>query len=98
MKTKQALSQYDVDNTIEQWAKSDGNSPSLFISQSDNSYHLGYYSGMGNSDSTSIDKFDPLFKKTITQLHQSGELIESGKKFTLYPGSDTFRKLEFFDS
>ncbi|WP_448549770.1 hypothetical protein [Thalassotalea fusca] len=97
MKINQPLSQEDVNNAIREWTKNDSSSPSLLISQDDGSYHLGYYAGMGNSDSTPIEKFEPLFKKTINQLYQSGELKASGKEFTQYPGSDFFKKLEFVE-
>lgn len=93
MKINQPLSQEDVNNAIRKWTKNDSSSPSLLISQDDGSYHLGYYAGMGNSDSTPINKFEPLFQKTIDQHYQSGKLLVTGKSFTLYPGSDVFRKL-----
>jgi hypothetical protein len=47
----------------------------------------------GNSDNIPIEKLEPLFKKTIEQLYKSGQLRASGKTFTLYAGSDFFRKL-----
>ncbi|MFZ8201226.1 hypothetical protein [Alteromonas portus] len=49
---------------------------------------------MGDSNNTPIEKLAPQYKVVITQLYESGELIESGRAFTLYPGSDSFRKLK----
>ena len=78
---------------VRSWTTGDSNSPTLLISQNDGSFHLGYYAGMGNLDNTPIEQLDPQYKATISQLYISGKLIESGKAFTLYPGSDSFKKL-----
>lgn len=81
---------------IREWTTADS-SPFLVISQDDGSFHLGYYSGMGNSSITPIEKLEPFYKEVIVELFQSGKLIESGKNFTFYPGSDFFKKLRFID-
>ncbi len=91
-------SQEAVVEKIREWTARDAGSPSVLISQDDGSFHLGHYSGMGNSDNTPIEKLAPQYKTTIYELYQSGELIETGKAFTLYPGSDSFKKLVSVDS
>lgn len=96
--TSQPLSQEEVNKAIEKWAKKGTGSPSLLLCQDDGSYHVSYYCGMGNSDHTPIDKFEPLFKKTIDQLYQSDELQAFGNKFSLYPGSGFFRQLMLIDN
>jgi hypothetical protein len=50
---------------------------------------------MGNSDNTPIEKLDPIYIEVIVPLYQSGELQASGKVFTLYSGSDLFKKVVF---
>ncbi|KZN68239.1 hypothetical protein N473_07385 [Pseudoalteromonas luteoviolacea CPMOR-1] len=89
----QHKSQHSVLEKINIWSADNTDSPSLLISQDDGSFHLGYYSGMGTSDNTPIEQLDPQYKATISQLYISGKLIQSGKAFTLYPGSDSFKKL-----
>jgi hypothetical protein len=89
------LSHDKVMKKIRNWAQDDGSTPSILVSVHDGSFHLGYYSGMGSSDCTPIDNLDPQYKEVITRLFQSGDLVESGKAFTLFPGSDFFKKLIF---
>ena len=86
----------DVMETIRKWTdEKPSSSPSLLISVENGSFHVGYYTGMGTSDSASIDKFSPLHRTTIEQLYRQGQLEVVGRAFTLYPGSDRFRKLLF---
>ena len=84
-----------VMNTLRQWTDERVNSPSLLVSIDDGSFHLGHYVGMGSSDSASIDKYSPLYKSAIEQLFREGQLQASGRVFTLYPGSDRFKRLIF---
>jgi hypothetical protein len=95
MKDNKKITLQYVDEKLIEWTNEGTDSPSLLISKEDGSYHLGYYAGMGNSDNTPIEKLEPLFKKTIIEYYQSGKLKESGKTFSLYPGSGFFRKLVF---
>ena len=86
----------DVMKTIRKWTdETPSPSPSLLISVDNGSFHIGYYTGMSTSDSASIDKFSPLHRTTIEQLYRQGKLEVVGRAFTLYPGSDRFRKLIF---
>ena len=84
-----------VMNTLRQWTDERVNSPSLLVSIDDGSFHLGHYVGMGSYDSASIDKYSPLYKSTIEQLFLKDKLQASGRVFTLYPGSERFKKLTF---
>ena len=84
-----------VMDALRQWTDEKGHSPSLLVSVDNGSFHLGYYVGMGSSDSASIDKFPPLYKTTIEQLFLKDKLQASGRVFTLYPGSERFKKLTF---
>jgi len=86
----------DVMETIRKWTDENTSpSPSLLMSIENGSFHVGFYTGMGTSDSASIDKFSPLHRTTIEQLYRQGQLEVVGRAFTLYPGSDRFRKLIF---
>lgn len=84
-----------VMDALRQWTDEKVHSPSLLVSIDNGTFHLGYYVGMGSSDSASIDKFSPLYKTTIEQLFREGQLQASGRVFTLYPGSERFKKLTF---
>lgn len=89
------LTTEDVMDALMKWTSDELHSPSLLISLDNGSYHLGYYAGMGSSDSASIDNYSPLYKTTIEQLLRKGQMEASGRAFTLYPGSDRFKKLTF---
>lgn len=80
---------------VRKWTTTGNDSPSLLISLDTGCFHLGFYSGMGNSDNTPLEQLDPKFKKTVLHLYKTGQLIESGNTFTLYPGSDLFKRLIF---
>lgn len=84
----------EVIKKIKNWTTQNSDSISVLISQEDGSFHVCYYAGMGDSNNTPIEKLAPQYKVVITELYESGELIESGRAFTLYPGSDSFRKLK----
>lgn len=92
---KEPLTEHYVLNKLREWTSDEQFTPNLLVSQYDGSFHLGYYQGMGNSDNTPIEKLDPFYKMIITKLYQSGEIRTSGKAYTLYPGSDLFKKLVF---
>lgn len=92
---KEPLTEQYVLNKLREWTSNEKFTPSLLISQDDASFHLGFYQGMGNSDSTPIERLDPLYKEIINQLYQEGELQASGKAYKFYPGSDFFNKLVF---
>lgn len=84
-----------VISKLKEWSSDEFGTPNLLVSQDDGSFHLGYYAGMGNSDNTPIEKLEPIYKEVIVRLYQSGVLQASGKAFTLYPGSDSFKKVLF---
>lgn len=92
--SKSITEEYVV-NKVREWSSDEFGTPNLLISQNDGSFHLGYYQGMGSYDNTPIEKLDPFYKMIITKLYQSGEIRTSGKAYTLYPGSDFFKKLVF---
>ncbi len=83
---------------VKYWVNDSEGGPSLLISVNNESFHLGYYTGMGNSDNTPIEKLAPEYKEVIIALYHSGDLVEAGRAFTLYPGSDLFKKLTLNES
>lgn len=85
----------EVMSTLRKWTDENVHSPSLLLSLENGSFHVGYYVGMGSSDNTPIDNYPPLYNRTIEQLFHEGQLQASGRVFTLYPGSDRFKKLTF---
>ncbi|WP_370245940.1 hypothetical protein [Marisediminitalea sp.] len=87
----------EVMDTLRKWTDEKKNfpSPTLLVSTDDGSFHVCFYAGMGSSDSTSIDNYHPLYRATIEKLTQEGQLEVIGRTFTIYPGSDRFRKMIF---
>ena len=85
----------EIMDNLKHWTSDEIHSPSLLISLDDGSLHLGYYAGMGSSDSSPIDNFSPLYRTTIEQLYRQGQLEVKGRVFSLSPGSGRFRKLVF---
>ncbi|MCH2056756.1 MAG: hypothetical protein MK214_09160 [Thalassotalea sp.] len=92
---KDDVSLEKVMGTIKNWTEEKANTPtpSLLVSLDDGSFHVGYYAGMGNSDSSPLSKFMPLYQATVEKLYQQGRLVETGRAFTLYPGSHRFKSL-----
>ena len=80
---------------LKKWTDEKVHSPSLLVSTDNGSFHVAYYAGMGSYDSVPIENSSPLYKSKIEQLFKNGELSVSGRAFTLYPGSDRFKKLIF---
>ena len=87
----------EVMDTLRKWTEEEKHfpSPTLLVSTNDRSFHVGYYAGMGSSDSASIDNYPSLYRTTIEQLLSDGQLEAVGRTFTLYPGSDRFQKVIF---
>jgi len=85
----------EIMDNLKHWTSEEIHSPSLLMSLDNGSFHLGYYAGMGNSDSSPIDNFSPLYRTKINQLYREGQLEVTGRAFSLYPGSGRFRKLVF---
>lgn len=86
-----------VMDSLRKWTEEEKHlpSPTLLVSTDDGSFNVGYYCGMGSYDSASIDNYPSLYRATIEQLVSDGQLEAVGRAFTLYPGSDRFRKLIF---
>ncbi|GEA03880.1 hypothetical protein KUL17_27770 [Alteromonas sp. KUL17] len=96
---KDDVSLEKVMGTIKNWTEKKVNipTPSLLVSLEDGSFHVSYYAGMGNSDSSPLSKFFPLYRATVEKLYEQGRLIETGRAFTLYPGSHRFKSLIFIN-
>lgn len=88
----------EVISNIRKWTsdeKKNFPSPTLLVSTDDGSFHVSFYAGMGSSDSASIENYPSLYRTTIEQLVSDGQLEAVGRTFTLYPGSDRFKKMIF---
>lgn len=87
----------EVMDTLRKWTEEEKHfpSPTLLVSTDGGSFHVSFYAGMGSYDSASIDNYPSLYRTTIEQLASDGQLEAVGRAFTLYPGSDRFRKLIF---
>ena len=92
---KDDVSLEKVMGTIKNWTEEKANTPTptLLVSLDDSSFHVSYYAGMGNSDSTPLSKFLPLYQATVEKLYEQGRLVEKGLAFTLYPGSHRFKSV-----
>lgn len=83
-----------LNETVRQWADESSGSPSLLISQDDNTIHLSHYAGMGNTEVEPIESLKPEYRQLILNLFNEGSLVVSERRaFTLYPGSPFYKRL-----